>query len=57
VTLCVLNSSRQPTAALKFARYLTAADRGLPVFQEYGLKPVDGDLWEERPESIFSAAR
>ena len=53
VTLCVLNSSPQPTAALRFARYLTAGDRGLPVFQEYGLTPVDGDLWEERPEVNF----
>ena len=47
------NSSRQPTAALKFARYLTARDRGLPVFQQFGLQPVDGDVWEERPEINF----
>lgn len=53
VTLCVLHSSRQPTPALKFARYVTAGDRGLPIFQNYGLKPVDGDTWEERPEVNF----
>ncbi len=53
VSVCVLNSSLQPTAAIKFARYLSARDRGLPVFEKYGLKPVDGDLWAERPEVTF----
>jgi molybdenum ABC transporter molybdate-binding protein len=53
VMLCVLNSSRQPTAALKFGRYLTACDRGLPVFQEFGLQPVEGDVWALRPEIRF----
>ena len=53
VSICVLNSSRQPTAAIKFARYLAARDRGLPVFAQHGLKPVDGDRWAERPEVTF----
>ncbi len=53
VSVCVLNSSRRPTAALKFARYLAARDRGLPVFEEFGLRPVEGDVWVERPEITF----
>jgi len=53
VTVSVLNSSRQPTATLKFARYVTTRDRGLPVFEEYGLRPVEGDVWVERPEITF----
>ena len=53
VSICILNSSRQPTAALKFARYLSARDRGLLVFEQYGLKPVDGDVWAEHPEVTF----
>ena len=53
VTVCVLSSSRHPTAALKFARYMSARDRGLPVFEEYGLKPVEGDVWAEQPEITF----
>jgi molybdenum ABC transporter molybdate-binding protein len=53
VSICVLNSSRQPTAALKFARYLSARDRGLPVFEQHGMKPVDGDRWADRPEVTF----
>jgi hypothetical protein len=36
---------------LKFARYLTARDRGLPAFDKFGLRPVEGDVWAERPEA------
>jgi ABC-type molybdate transport system substrate-binding protein len=53
VALCVLNSSRRPTAALKFARYLSARDRGLLSFAQFGLSPVEGDVWAERPEITF----
>jgi molybdate transport system substrate-binding protein len=53
ISICVLTSSTQPTAALKFARYLTARDRGLPVFKKYGMRPVDGDIWVENPEITF----
>ncbi|NQT13341.1 MAG: extracellular solute-binding protein [Planctomycetes bacterium] len=53
VSVAVLNSSPQPTAALKFARYLTARDRGLVTFEEFGLRPVEGDVWAERPSMRF----
>jgi molybdenum ABC transporter molybdate-binding protein len=53
VTVCVLNASPNPTAALKFARYVAARDRGLKVFEEMGAKPVDGDVWEENPQLTF----
>ena len=53
ISICVLTSSTQPTAALKFARYLSARDRGLPVFKKYGMRPVDGDIWVENPEITF----
>ncbi|MCA9109309.1 MAG: molybdate ABC transporter substrate-binding protein [Planctomycetaceae bacterium] len=53
ISIAVLNSSQQPTAALKFARYLTASDKGLPVFAEFGAHPVDGDIWEEYPQMNF----
>ncbi len=53
ISICVLTSSQQPTAALKFARYLSARDRGLPVFKKYGMRPVDGDIWVENPEITF----
>jgi molybdate transport system substrate-binding protein len=53
VSLAVLKSSRQPTAALKFARYLAASDKGQPVFARSGLRPVEGDAWAETPELTF----
>ena len=55
ITLAVMRSSRTPTAALKFARFLTARDKGLAYFAETGYEPVDGDIWEETPELTFFA--
>jgi len=53
VGVAVLNSSAHPTAALRFARYLTARDKGLPIFAEFGARPVEGDVWAERPQMNF----
>ncbi len=49
----VLKSSAQPTAALRFARYLAARDRGLPVFAQNHYTTVDGDAWAVTPELVF----
>ncbi|HXG11650.1 MAG TPA: substrate-binding domain-containing protein [Gemmataceae bacterium] len=52
----VLTRSRQPTAALQFARYLTARDKGLAIFQKYAFEPAaDADFWEEVPEIHLAA--
>jgi molybdate transport system substrate-binding protein len=53
VILGVLARSEQPTEALKFARYLTARDKGLLWFQEYGFRTVEGDKWAEVPQLTF----
>lgn len=53
VTLAVLKCSQRPTSALKFARYLTAADQGLLIFKKHGFDVVDGDTWAEAPEIVF----
>jgi molybdate transport system substrate-binding protein len=53
VSITVLKSSKQPTEALKFARFLSSRDRGLPLFQKYGMLPVEGDVWSEHPEVTF----
>ncbi|MEQ9408280.1 MAG: molybdate ABC transporter substrate-binding protein [Fuerstiella sp.] len=53
VSVAVLKASTDPTAALRFARYLTARDRGLKTFEKYGTRPVDGDVWAEKPELTF----
>ena len=53
ITVGVLRSSRQPTAALRFARYLAARDKGLLEFAQHGFVPVEGDAWAETPELVF----
>ncbi|MBQ16872.1 MAG: molybdate ABC transporter substrate-binding protein [Planctomycetaceae bacterium] len=53
VTVGVLKSSENPTAAIRFARYLAARDRGLLKFKEKGFQPVEGDEWSEIPELTF----
>lgn len=46
----VLRDTKNPTAALKFARFLAARDRGLKQFAGHGFDPVEGDVWAEEPE-------
>lgn len=55
ISVGVLQSSKQPTAALRFTRYLAARDRGLKVFAEDGYPPVEGDVWQERPKLTLYA--
>jgi molybdenum ABC transporter molybdate-binding protein len=50
VTAAILRDTKRPTAALKFARFLAARDRGLLRFDEHGFEPVEGDAWTEVPE-------
>lgn len=55
IVIGVLSSSKQPTDALRFARYLAAEDKGLRAFKQQGFQPVDGDRWEVRPRlTVFS---
>lgn len=53
ITLTVLNSSQHPTAALRFARYLSARDKGLKEFERFHYDPVAGDVWAETPELVL----
>jgi len=53
VVLAVLTCARSPTAALRFARYLTASDRGLEAFRAARYEVVEGDPWALRPELTF----
>jgi molybdate transport system substrate-binding protein len=50
VSVAVLNTTQDATAALKFARYVTASDRGLLQFGIAGFKVVPGDKWSAFPE-------
>lgn len=57
LNVTVLRCSKQPTAALHFARYLAARDRGLIHFAAHGFTPVDGDAWDELPTlKLFAGA-
>jgi ABC-type molybdate transport system substrate-binding protein len=53
IILCVLTGAQDPSAALRFARYLTARDRGLPAFASAGYEVPEGDLWAEVPQLTF----
>jgi ABC-type molybdate transport system substrate-binding protein len=52
VTVAVLAFSAQPTAALRFARFLAAKDRGLVEFEKAGFEVEVGDVWAEVPEVV-----
>jgi len=55
VAATVLTTSRQPRRALHFARFLSAQDRGLQRYREYGFDAVEGDVWSEEPEVTLYA--
>ncbi|WP_395737724.1 molybdate ABC transporter substrate-binding protein [Prosthecobacter sp.] len=52
-TAAVLSFSQQPAEALRFARYLTAPEKGGAIFQKQGFKAVPGDKWAARPDLII----
>lgn len=57
VTVGVVAASKQPAAALHFARYLSARDRGLVHYAEHGFQVGLGDKWNEDPElSLFAGS-
>jgi molybdate transport system substrate-binding protein len=50
IQIAVLSSAANPTAALRFARYLTSRDKGQPHFIKHKYQPIeDADNWAERP--------
>jgi ABC-type molybdate transport system substrate-binding protein len=57
VSVSVLKFSAQPTAALRFARFLAAGDKGLGVFAKNGYETEAGDEWEAEPQlTLFAGA-
>lgn len=55
IAAAVVKNSKQSQSALQFARYLSAADKGLVRYKEYGFEPVSGDAFSERPELTLYA--
>jgi len=57
VSLGIVASSKQPQAALHFARYVAARDRGLLHYEKNGFVVKKGDVWKETPElTIFAGS-
>ncbi len=57
VSIGVLKCSTQSAAALHFARYLTASDRGLSQYRKFGFQVAKGDRWADVPElTIFAGS-
>ena len=57
VSAAILRSSKNPTAALHFARYLAAQDKGLQQFKKAGYDVAAGDAWVDHPElKLFAGA-
>jgi len=50
VSVGVISASPQPSAALHFARYVSARDRGLKHYQAHGFEISEGDEWQDEPE-------
>jgi molybdenum ABC transporter molybdate-binding protein len=53
VSVGVLTSTDVPQESLKFARYLSARDRGLQAFEKAGFKTPEGDVWADAPTLTF----
>ena len=57
VSLAVISGSKQPQAAIHFARYVAARDRGLKHYANQGFRVANGDVWSDVPElSIFAGS-
>jgi len=53
ISVAVLHSSSDLPAAYRFARFVSARDKGMKTFAKYGTQPLDGDVWEENPQVNF----
>ncbi|MCA9000190.1 MAG: substrate-binding domain-containing protein, partial [Planctomycetaceae bacterium] len=51
----IIADTKQPAAALHFARYLGARDKGLQRYRDFGFTPVEGDVWADVPELTIYA--
>lgn len=57
ISVCVLTCSKEPAAALRFARYVSARDRGLREFEKNHYQVTEGDDWAVSPDiKLFSGA-
>lgn len=50
ISVGVIRSTDRGADALHFARYLSAKDRGLKRYQEFGFRVAGGDRWSDVPQ-------
>ncbi|MBI5818957.1 MAG: extracellular solute-binding protein [Verrucomicrobia bacterium] len=53
VSATVVSTCAQPAAALRFARYLAAPEKGAPMFVGNGFRPAGGDPWSVKPTLVL----
>ncbi len=53
VSIAVLRSCRQPVEALRFARYLSAPEKGQQALRRHYYTVVEGDAWAKEPEILL----
>ena len=53
ITANVVSSTKSPTEALRFARYLGAKDRGQESFGRFEFERAGTDEWSDRPEIVL----
>jgi len=57
VAVGVVNGSKQPSAALHFARYLAASDRGGKRYEEFGFTAEKSEAWSDALElAVFAGS-
>ncbi len=50
ISIGVIQTTKQSRAALHFARYVSARDRGLKHYAKHGFRVSGGDKWSDTPE-------
>lgn len=53
LTFAITEKSKQSGEALKFARYLSAPEKGGRILEEAGFEVIPGDTWAEKPDLIL----
>lgn len=53
LTIAITENSEHSGEALKFARYLSAPEKGGRILEEAGFEVIPGDTWEEKPDLIL----
>ena len=52
-TAIILGTCTQPAAALRFARYASAPEKGGAILRQHGFPEILGDRWAEKPDLIL----